>query len=91
MPSGFVGASPATSNCEFTGNIMKDMLGKEFKLGQLVAKPGSNRALKLLRVTKINDKGVFLGRGNNSLVYPQEVLILDGLDTNKIDVSKRNE
>lgn len=57
---------------------MKDMLGKEFEVGQSVAKAYYTGDLRILKVTKIVNEQVYLGRSTNPLYYPGSVLILDG-------------
>ncbi len=61
---------------------MKDMNGIEFRLGQTVAKAYHQGDLRLLKVIKIQDDKVYLtgesGRQSNCLVYPHQVLIIDG-------------
>lgn len=56
---------------------MKDMLGKKFEVGQCVAKAYSTGNLKILKVTKIIDDKIYLGKSTNPMFYPHCVLILD--------------
>ncbi len=53
-----------------------DMNGKEFKVGQKVAKAYATGDLRVLEVTKIVDGKVYLGKSTNYLYYPHCVLIL---------------
>ncbi len=58
---------------------MKDMLGKEFEVGQYVAKAYATGDLRILQVTKIKEDKVYLGKSTNPLYYPNCVLILQGI------------
>lgn len=57
---------------------MKDKLGKEFQVGQYVAKAYYSGDLRILRVTKIIGDNIYLGQSTNALIYPHSVLILEG-------------
>jgi len=57
---------------------MKDIYGKDFEVGQFVAKAYATGDLRVTKVTKILKGKIYLGRSTNPLVYPNQVLILDG-------------
>lgn len=54
-----------------------DMYGKEFKVGDFVAKAYRTCDLRVMKVTKIVDDKVYLGKSTNPIYYPNCVLILD--------------
>jgi hypothetical protein len=56
---------------------MKDMLGRDFEIGQHVAKAYYSGDLRISKVTKIVDNKVYLGKSKNPLYYLNRVLILD--------------
>ena len=62
--------------------IMKDMTGREFEVGQYVAKAYYTGDLRIARVTKIIGGKVYLGSSTNALYYPECVLILHGMEFN---------
>lgn len=55
---------------------MRDMLDREFQVGDYVAKAMYSAYLSVKRVTKINENGVYLGKATNPLRYPSCVLIV---------------
>ena len=55
---------------------MRDMIGREFQVGDYVAKAMYGTDLRIKRVTKITANGVYLGRAKNPLTYPRCVLIV---------------
>ena len=59
---------------------MKDMNGKEFEVGQYVAKAYRTTDLRVMKVTKIIGDKVYLGKSTNPMDYPQCVLILNNYD-----------
>lgn len=58
---------------------MKDMVGRLFEVGQYVAKAYGNGDLRILRVVKITEEGVYLGKGNHPLLFPESVLIVQDI------------
>lgn len=59
-----------------TTRPLVDMQGKEFKVGQTVAKAYYSGDLRLVKVSKIVDGRVYLDRATNPLYYPWRVLII---------------
>lgn len=58
---------------------MKDMFGNEIKVGQNIAKAYGSGDIGVLRVTKIVDGKIYLGKSTNALRHPERVIILGGV------------
>lgn len=57
--------------------IVCDMQGFPYKVGQTVAKAYRTGDLRILKVSKIIDGKVYLGRATNPMYYPQCALIIN--------------
>ena len=55
---------------------MIDMLGKEYCVGDYVAKAMYTGDLRIKRVTRVNERGVYLDRSTRPLDYPERNLIV---------------